>query len=241
MNSQESHILLSRFSHEVRNPAALISSFFQLLARDFPQITASPYYRQIKENMKLLNRLLDEMSRYNNASRIHPEAVDLRMFLRELVRSAGEVLALKGISLELASGPELPRVFIDRTRMLQVFYNLLRNAEEAMPEGGVIRISALPYREGIRITVRDSGPPIPREYLATLFDPLVTHKQDGTGLGLAICREILEAHGGSISASPEGDPVFTLWLPASGLPAVSPKEFRELQQDHQQHSGQESS
>ena len=221
MNNQESHILLSRFSHEVRNPVALISSFLQLLVREYPEIAASPYCRQIEENMRLLRQLLDDMSRYNNASGIHPETADLHQFLTELSLSAGAVLSARHIRLRTEFLTPLPPVSIDRSRMLQVFYNLLRNAEEAMPQGGEITISAFSEDSRVCISVRDSGPGIPPEYLSTLFDPLITHKQDGTGLGLAICREILTAHGGTISVAPDGAPVFTIRLPSGRSPLPS--------------------
>lgn len=214
MNHQEYHILLSKFSHEVRNPAALITSFLQLLAREYPEITACSYYRQIQENLQLLRQLLDEISHYSNASRISPKPADFQEFLQEMAAAAKKLLAGSGIRLQLQICGALPPVSIDHSRMLQVFYNLLRNAREAMPEGGDVCIDARPENGGISVTVRDSGPAIPEEYLPTLFEPMVTHKQDGTGLGLAICREILLAHGGSITAARDGQPLFTLRLPA---------------------------
>ncbi len=219
MDNQEYRILLSRFSHEARNPLALITSFLQLLAREYPQIRPCPYFRQIQENLQLLRQLLDEMSHYNNASKIQPRPVDPGEFLGQLRLSVSGLLSARGIRLDLDLPPALPRVSMDPSRMRQVFYNLIRNAEEAMPEGGWIRISAAAQEQWVAVTLLDSGPSIPREYLPTLFDPLVTHKQDGTGLGLAICREILLAHGGSISVSPDGRPAFTLRLPRLPSPA----------------------
>ena len=98
MNHQEYHILLSKFSHEVRNPAALITSFLQLLAREYPEITACSYYRQIQENLQLLRQLLDEISHYSNASRISPKPVNFREFLQEMARDPASAADLRSTS-----------------------------------------------------------------------------------------------------------------------------------------------
>lgn len=216
MNDYECRMLLSKFSHEVRNPLALINSFLQLLIRDYPKIASCTYYNKIVENMRLLRQLLDEMSHFNNAGRIHPEPADISRLIRDAASSAESILSARQIVLRLEFQEPLPQVRIDHGKMLQVFYNLFRNAEEAMPEGGLITVSATAAKEngGILISVKDDGPSIPKEFLPTLFDPLVTHKSDGTGLGLAICREIVSAHGGTIAASPDGSPVFTIFLPS---------------------------
>ena len=207
MNAQNYRLLLSKFSHEIRNPVALISSFLQLLRREHPEIASSLYYRNIQENMGLLRQLLDDMSHFNNADRLHREPTDLCRLLREAASSAAAVLSERNISLRLDLPEALPVLSLDQNKIRQVFYNLFRNAEEAMPEGGVISVSAWEEEQQIFIRVTDSGPSIP-----TLFEPLVTHKKEGTGLGLAVCREILKAHQGSISAASDGTPAFTIAL-----------------------------
>lgn len=212
MNAQNYRLLLSKFSHEIRNPVALISSFLQLLRREHPEIASSLYYRNIQENMGLLRQLLDDMSHFNNADRLHREPTDLCRLLREAASSAAAVLSERNITLRLDLPEALPVLSLDQNKIRQVFYNLFRNAEEAMPEGGVISVSAWAEEQQIFIRVTDSGPSIPREFLPTLFEPLVTHKKEGTGLGLAVCREILKAHQGSISAASDGTPAFTIAL-----------------------------
>ena len=83
MNAQNYRLLLSKFSHEIRNPVALISSFLQLLRRGHPEIASSLYYRNIQENMGLLRQLLDDMSHFNNAVRLLRVPTDLCLLLRE--------------------------------------------------------------------------------------------------------------------------------------------------------------
>ena len=214
MNEQECRLLLSKFSHEVRNPVTLINSFLQLLVREHPEISSYPFYEKITENMTLLTRLLDEMSHFNNATRIHREDTDLQALLAELADSGNCTLFPQNIQIVLNADPAVPHISADRTKLLQVFYNLIRNAAEAMPEGGEIQIRLTADHTEVQIEVANPGPDIPAEYLPDLFEPFVTHKKEGTGLGLAICREILQAHKGTISVTSSGGITrFTIFLP----------------------------
>ena len=136
MNEQECRILLSKFSHEVRNPVTLINSFLQLLTREYPEITSYPFYKKIAENMVLLMNLLDEMSRFNNAPKLHREEIHLQAFLSELADSGNSVFFSQNIHIALNIPSDLPNIHADQTKLLQVFHNLIRNAAEAMPNGG---------------------------------------------------------------------------------------------------------
>jgi len=102
--------------------------------------------------------------------------------------------------------------------------NLVTNALDAMPGGGSLTISAAAHEHGIRVEVADTGPGIPPQIIERLFEPWVTTKPtgQGTGLGLAIVRDVVTAHGGSISARNESDgAVFVIDLPAAGAPATT--------------------
>jgi signal transduction histidine kinase len=95
--------------------------------------------------------------------------------------------------------------------------NLVTNALDAMPNGGTLWITATARGDGIRVEVADTGPGIPAEVFERLFDPWVTTKPtgQGTGLGLAIVRNVVQAHGGSISARNQSTgAVFVIDLPA---------------------------
>ena len=121
MNAQNYRLLLSKFSHEIRNPVALISSFLQLLRREHPEIASSLYYRNIQENMGLLRQLLDDMSHFNNADRLHREPTDLCRLLREAASSAAAVLSERNISLRLDLPEALPVLSLDRNKIRQGF------------------------------------------------------------------------------------------------------------------------
>ena len=213
----ESYLLLSKVSHEIRNPVALINSFLQLLAVNHPELKDDNCFLKIEENMDFLKGLLDELSTYNHSHTANTEDTNPYLLLQDLTASAAALLESQGIELHLTKETAVPRIPIDKIKFQQLISNLIRNASEAMPDGGTIRIAVSCDGETVSITVQDTGCGIPKEYLPTLFDLFVTHKKNGTGLGLAICREIAEAHRGSISVTsePGQGSVFTVTLPVA--------------------------
>ena len=104
----------------------------------------------------------------------------------------------------------------DALKLRQIFFNLLNNAMDAMPQGGTVTLKLFCQGARIHLTVADTGEGIPPEKLDSIFQPFVTSKKSGTGLGLPIVRRITEAHGGHVSAaSPPGEGAcFHLTFPA---------------------------
>ncbi len=143
--------------------------------------------------------------------------------------SAGFMLRGSNVRCEFDLQKDLWAVDVDEGQMCQVINNLIINADQAMPDGGIITVSAenvsidgsdvLSLKEGryIRISIRDQGLGIPQEYLAKIFDPYFTTKQRGSGLGLATVYSIIKSHQGHLEVeSAEGvGTVFRLYLPAS--------------------------
>lgn len=139
------------------------------------------------------------------------------------------VLRGSGIVCEFLIPDQLWPVTIDAGQISQVINNLVINAEQAMPEGGVLRIGAenvtvgeedgLPLKDGdyVKVTIKDEGVGIPEDYLQKIFDPYFTTKQRGNGLGLAISYSIIKNHGGYIAVESElgMGTTFSVWLPAS--------------------------
>jgi signal transduction histidine kinase len=112
----------------------------------------------------------------------------------------------------------------DPDQLKQVFLNLCLNSVDAMGDGGTLTVTVgsqgkhVGLSSELVIEIADSGPGIPAEHLATIFDPFFTLKEQGTGLGLAICRGIMDHHRGSIAAANSGEgpgAVFTVKLPVA--------------------------
>jgi C4-dicarboxylate-specific signal transduction histidine kinase len=127
---------------------------------------------------------------------------------------------LRGGSLEVELGADLPTVTIDATQLTQVLLNLIVNGVDAMAAERVRRpvcLRTMAIEGAVTIEVRDYGPGIPPDTLPRLFEPFFTTKPHGLGVGLAISRSILEAAGGRIRAEndPAGGARFVVWLPTS--------------------------
>lgn len=147
--------------------------------------------------------------------------VDLSDIIRE---SASFSLLGSATRCEVELPGSLPAVEADEGQISQVIHNLVINADQAMPGGGVVTITAGPYegagREGrfLRIRVKDTGKGIDKENLSKVFDPYFTTKKEGSGLGLATVYSIVKNHGGfiEVESSPGKGTTFSIYLPVTG-------------------------
>jgi signal transduction histidine kinase len=200
--------------HDLRNPLGSIYAAAEML------IDLDPGPTQVK---RLANNI------YRAAGRMRELLADLNSVARGNRSTAemcdiGEVVAAASdaasaatenhsvqILLELPERIELPLV---RSRMERVFFNLIANALEAMPSGGMLRIVGRNAGNYVLIELEDTGPGIPRAIRDQLFQPFVTAgKQDGLGLGLALSRQTVLNHGGDIWTEPATGARFVIRLP----------------------------
>lgn len=196
---QEFQMTLSKFSHELRNPIALIQSELQMLGTSHPELAEEDDWYSILENLEHIRDLLDDLSRYNNAERLSPVETDLAPLLRSIAGAFRPTLDYLGITLKTDIPQNLPLLSLDQTKIRQAFLNLLRNAQEAIQhDHGVISLSAKALPKGVQISVCDNGCGIEEARIHEIFHPFVTYKPSGTGLGLPVTRQIIEAHGGSL-------------------------------------------
>jgi signal transduction histidine kinase len=117
------------------------------------------------------------------------------------------------VAIRVEIGLELPTIRLDEAQLKQALFNLIRNAREAMPSGGTVRVSV--HRAsggGVDVTIDDEGPGIDEPTRARLFEPFFTTKSHGTGLGLAITRQIVEAHGGTIACVGRAPRGTRIWI-----------------------------
>jgi two-component system, NtrC family, nitrogen regulation sensor histidine kinase NtrY len=210
-----------RLAHEIKNPLTPIAMSVETLREahergrgDFGEIFDEGT-RAIGEEVRRLKRIVDEFSRFARL----PAPQRAPVPPEELV---GSVLALfpeppPGVSIRREVEPGLPAVMADRDQILQVLLNLVRNALDAMPAGGMLSLAARRSGDAVAFTVTDSGQGIAAEDLARVFEPYFTTKEGGTGLGLAIAHRIAEEHGGQLEAasSPGRGATFTLTLAAA--------------------------
>jgi signal transduction histidine kinase len=124
--------------------------------------------------------------------------VDLLMTLEEVLHVQEHELQNRELTVDVEFGPEPAIVKADRNQVKQVFFNVIRNAMEAMNAGGELRIKARGDDDNVYLRFGDSGDGIPMEALPRLFQPFHTTKKDGHGLGLMVVQRIMRDHGGQI-------------------------------------------
>ena len=146
-------------------------------------------------------------------------SMDYGAFVEQLVKEIQPEVALKSASLELDGPPPSVQLRLDPKRLRRVFYNLIHNATDAMPNGGKIILRFRPGPTEMVTEIEDAGPGIAPAIAAQLFEPFATYgKAHGTGLGLSICKRIIEDHQGWIAArnEPGRGAVFSFGLPLMG-------------------------
>lgn len=204
-------------SHEIKTPLSVIRGYVSLLAdgiygevTDAQKKTLGAVNDQTDRLTRLVHRLLD-ISRFEaGGGRLELRRINVRDFLQELA-SGFQVLAYQnGIDFQVHVADDLPvNVVGDSDRLNEVLGNLLSNAFKFTRRGGTIRLDANRNGAGIFVEVADSGVGIPADKLPHIFEKFYQVDNDaqprsvGSGLGLAIAREIVEAHGGTISAASE--------------------------------------
>ncbi len=212
--------LTARIAHEIHNPLTAIKMQLQLL-RESAQAN----------DVNLIDRLLDEARRLELMVmstlqyRKIPEPVFQPTRLNEVIEELHCLLQAQfehqGLRLELHLDPDLPERAMDRDMMTQILLNLLLNARDALPEGGVISISngVSDDRSHLYFAVDDNGPGIAEQDRDKLFSDSLSEKPGGFGLGLKLCAELAKAHQGKIEVthSKLGGARFIVLLPLAGM------------------------
>jgi two-component system, NtrC family, sensor kinase len=219
--------MAAHITHEIRNPLASVGLYLELLSDEVgPE---KPEARRLISSLsKEVDRLSDITETYLRFVRLPKpklEREDLGALVSSVMEFSRGELALARIELELAIASGLPEVAVDESQIRQALLNLVRNAKEAMPQGGRIRVEVRALESGwVRLTVGDGGPGISPENLNKIFDPFFSTKDKGTGLGLALVQQIVSDHGGRIEVDlpPTGGTMFTILLSTLGRSDLAP-------------------
>jgi len=225
--------LAAGVAHEIKNPLGSISIHLQLLQKKLGKISNSAdnntdkYFNVLKEEIDRLNRIVVDF-----LFAVRPMNLELReeninkliSQIMEFVRFEMEQLNIK-CALDLDEC--IPPILIDERYMKQALFNLIKNAQAAMPGGGIFKISTCFIDNEIRLTVSDTGTGITKENLLKIFEPYFTTMETGTGLGLTQVYKIIREHNGEITvdSQPGAGTDFKISLP------IPQKETKLLEYD----------
>ena len=156
------------------------------------------------------------------------EEIDIRETIKDSIESLRYVADWhERLDVVMALTHDPLTIRANKTEIRQILWNLMLNAVQAMPDGGVLKVDARPLRvgerEGAEISIGDTGCGIEEQQFSKIFDPFYTTRDAGTGLGLAVVNRILEAYGGKIymQSEPGKGSVFTIWLPVHAAAATA--------------------
>ncbi|HSH26265.1 MAG TPA: ATP-binding protein, partial [Wenzhouxiangella sp.] len=215
-----------RLAHEVKNPLTPIQLAAERLAWKLEPVLETDQRKllarattTIRAQVDALRRLVDNFGDYARPARLVARQIDPTRIINEVV----DLYASGDMPIRFdVTAPDPPlSIMADPGQLRQLLINLVRNSQEAHPEGQprvAISLEAVSSqgREGVEMVVRDDGPGFSGDVLERIFEPYVTTKPRGSGLGLAIVRRIVEDHGGSIAVANAdgGGAQVRIWLPA---------------------------
>ena len=210
--------LSAGLAHEIRNPLASIAGAVGILQRSSQAGQKQTECLEIisREGQRL-NQLLTNFLDFARPRPPKYQPADPVKLLDSVVDLASHAIGKKPIRLRNDSRSRLAPLECDPELLKQVLLNLVINAFQAMPEGGDVALSAHPAGEKLLIQVKDQGGGVREEHRDKIFDPFFTTKENGTGLGLAVAHQIVEQHGGILTAeaNPDRGMTFSVLLPQS--------------------------
>jgi signal transduction histidine kinase len=209
------------FAHEFANELSTLHSAVKVMEIELARNAAATQQgsniglavEHVKSGIARLDRLLGEFRSHTRARRVNRRKADLARIIQDLLIDERKSYAARGIRVETKLAQGLPRLPLDGAKIRQALLNLCRNAADAMPAGGTLKLRAYRTGRNLHLAVADTGEGIPPEI--DVFELFRTTKPDGTGIGLAIVREIISAHRGKITyASVRGKgTIFRVLLP----------------------------
>lgn len=190
-------------AHEIRNPLTSVKLNIQKVSQSVQLDEIEEEHLKIsQEGVGQIEKFIKEFLDFTRTSELNLAQFPVDQILEESIKMMSDFLAQKKVILEKKFRKKEPLALVDGDKLRQVFLNILRNAYEAVDEGGKISVSLSLKREEesrkIRVVISDNGRGIPMGDWENIFEPFYTTKSSGTGLGLAIARKIIEQHRGLI-------------------------------------------
>jgi two-component system, OmpR family, sensor histidine kinase BaeS len=201
--------LLADISHELRTPLTVLQGNLEGMLDGIYQPDAARLESLVEET-RVMSRLIDDLRTLADAEsgtlKLQRESADLGLLINEVIASFRGQAQSGRVALNVEAAPDLPLIEIDPARIRQVLTNLIANALRYTTQGGSIRVQCVSKNQTLEVIVSDTGRGIAEQDLSHIFDRYTKSSDSrGSGLGLAIAKDLVEAHGGQISAQSEAN------------------------------------
>jgi two-component system sporulation sensor kinase A len=204
--------LAAGLAHEIRNPLTSLRGFIQMLK----PVSKKEHYDIMISELDRINSIISEFLAIAKPDGVNFKNNDIGLIIKNVISLLESQAILHSIQIHVDLKSSLPLIFCSEVQIKQVFVNILKNAIEAMPNGGEIHINAFVHKNNfVLIQFIDQGAGIPEYMMRRVGEPFFTTKDYGTGLGLMMCYKIVESHQGSISiqSSPGKGTIVDVLLP----------------------------
>jgi PAS domain S-box-containing protein len=221
--------MIGGFAHELNNPLTSILGMTELLQEGETSETSRKQLLSLHQQARRAAEIVQNLQYFARPPSPGRSPVNLSELIQRTLHLQAYPLRKSNITVDFLQEPTLPAVMADPNQLMQVFLNLILNADQAIRESrdkGTIRIRLGRNPDSVWVMFQDDGPGIAPEVLPHIFDPFYTTKRPGrgTGLGLSICKTLLREHNGNIEAAtaPDGGAVFTITLPVTSSQDKAP-------------------
>jgi signal transduction histidine kinase len=196
--------LVQGVAHEIRNPVTTIGGFAQRIKKELgARERLGKYVDIIIDETNRLENLVRRIREFSEVQHGHLNFENPGSVILEAVKQATPLASKQGVKVVTEVAGDLPKMKLDANQLLTALNNLLENAVEAMPGGGILTLRANGTDSHLLIVIEDTGCGIPKEKLAAVYDPFVTSKTKGAGLGLTLVHQVVMNHRGEIKINSE--------------------------------------
>ncbi|HEX4085007.1 MAG TPA: ATP-binding protein [Chthoniobacteraceae bacterium] len=197
-------LLAAGVAHEIGNPLNSLTIHLQIMERKLRRLPEDvrgdlqDSVRVAREEITRLDYIITQFLRAIRPAPLETSLENLNALVRESLVFLAPELKDRDILVETEMREDIPLLPLDRHQVKQAFYNIIKNAAQAMKSGGILHIRTDRDEDHVSVTFQDTGGGIPADNMSKVFDPYFTTKQGGSGLGLLIVRRIIREHGGEI-------------------------------------------